>query len=311
MLNEQLRDIIACPKCKERLIEFRCDQCGIGYPQIDGIPILIDDKTSLFSISDFTDGRDTTYRTDTSGLKAFLKRMIPSITLSVKSASNFEKFAGELKKRTARPRVLIVGGAVEGAGLDLERFAVDFDLVETDVAFGSRTAIICDAHDLPFIPGSFDGVIAQAVLEHVIDPFRCVAEIHRVLAPGGVVYAESPFMAQVHLGRYDFLRFSHLAHRRLFRDFVEIESGATCGTGTALAWSWCYFLQSFFRSDGGRRAAFALGSFSAFWLKYFDYALIDRPGTLDAALSLYFLGERSDRTLPDSDLIEGYRGAMN
>ena len=29
-----------------------------------------------------------------------------------------------------------------------------------------------------------DAVIAQAVLEHVLDPHRCVEEIHRVLKPG-------------------------------------------------------------------------------------------------------------------------------
>jgi len=45
------------------------------------------------------------------------------------------------------------------------------ELVETDVAFGPRTAVICDAHRLPFENASFDGVVAQAVLEHVADPY--------------------------------------------------------------------------------------------------------------------------------------------
>ncbi len=43
--------------------------------------------------------------------------------------------------------------------------------------------LICDAHDIPFADRSFDGVIVQAVLEHVVDPFRCCEEIHRVLIP--------------------------------------------------------------------------------------------------------------------------------
>jgi len=42
-------------------------------------------------------------------------------------------------------------------------------LVETDVSFGPRTQLICDAHDLPFENNSFDGVIAQAVLQYVVE----------------------------------------------------------------------------------------------------------------------------------------------
>jgi len=53
----------------------------------------------------------------------------------------------------------------------------------------------------------FDAVWIQAVLEHVLDPVRVVAEIHRVLRPGGLVYSEIPFMQEVHEGAYDFTRF--------------------------------------------------------------------------------------------------------
>ena len=61
----------------------------------------------------------------------------------------------------------------------------------------------------------------------------------------GVVYAETPFMQQVHMGPYDFTRFTHSGHRRLFRRFEEVESGAVCGPGMALAWAYQYFLLSF------------------------------------------------------------------
>ena len=79
--------------------------------------------------------------------------------------------------------------------------------------------LICDANDIPFENGSFDGVVLQAALEHVADPYRCVEETHRVLKEKGLVYAETAFMQQVHGGRYDFTRFTRLGHRRLFRRF--------------------------------------------------------------------------------------------
>jgi ubiquinone/menaquinone biosynthesis C-methylase UbiE len=67
---------------------------------------------------------------------------------------------------------------------------------------------VADGHQLPIADGSVDGVWIQAVLEHVLDPSIVVQEIHRVLTPGGVVYAETPFMQPVHEGAYDFTRFS-------------------------------------------------------------------------------------------------------
>ncbi len=310
MRNEQICEMVVCPRCKSDLNDLRCFGCGLTFPRVGGIPVLINEENSIFRLSDFVEARDTTYRTDVPKWKRFIKKLIPSLTLNVKSQANFANLAAMIKDRGREQRVLIIGGAVEGEGMQLADLPEDLVLVETDVAFGDRTGIVCDAHDLPFRESSFDVVIAQAVLEHVVDPFRCVAEIHRVLKKDGLVYAESPFMAQVHLGRYDFFRFSHLAHRRLFREFAEIESGPTCGVGMALAWSYCYFLQSFFVREAWRQAAFGFGSLTGFWLKYFDYLLIDKPGTFDAALSYYFLGERSDLALSDQDLIACYRGSI-
>jgi SAM-dependent methyltransferase len=183
-------------------------------------------------------------------------------------------------------------------------------IVSTDVSFGPLTAIICDGHDLPFADGTFDAVIVQAVLEHVVDPVRCVSEVHRVLAPHGLVYAETPFMQQVHMGPYDFTRYSHSGHRRLFRQFDEVESGVAGGPGMALAWSYQYFLLSFASSRAARGLLRAFASLTGFFLKYFDSYLVSRNGALDAAAGIYFLGRRSDRTLSDRELVRYYRGAI-
>lgn len=47
-----------------------------------------------------------------------------------------------------------------------------------------RTA---DVQALPFADTSFDAVFAHAVLQHVKEPLRALAEMHRVLKPGGVL----------------------------------------------------------------------------------------------------------------------------
>jgi SAM-dependent methyltransferase len=45
---------------------------------------------------------------------------------------------------------------------------------------------------LPFGDAMFDGVILKDLLEHVTDPVAVVREVHRVLKPGGLVFASSP-----------------------------------------------------------------------------------------------------------------------
>ena len=131
-------------------------------------------------------------------------------------------------------------------------------------------------HDLPFHDGSVDCVIAQAVLEHVLDPYAVVDEMYRVLGDRGLVYSDTPFMVQVHGREFDFTRFTFLGHRRLFRQFSLVASGVTCGPGMALAWTLRYFLLSFFESQRLRALVSGFSRCAFFWLKYFDYFLIHR-----------------------------------
>jgi hypothetical protein len=115
-------------------------------------------------------------------------------------------------------------------------------------------------------------------------------------------------MQQVHEGRYDFTRFSHLGHRRLFRHFDEIESGPSAGPATALAWSWRYFLRGL---SGNRFVSAGLETFarvSAWPLLQCDRFLIYRPDAYDAASAYYFFGRKSEAVLSDADLVKRYRG---
>ncbi len=308
---------LICPVCHgdleeggDRLVCSRAG-CRTEFPVVDGIPVLINEARSLFSIADFVKRDDTFFKAPDGRAFALAMKVLgrlPSITRSVGTRERYAAMAELLLKETPNPVVLIVGGSIAGYGMEefLANPAIRF--VETDIAFGPRTRMICDGHDLPFRDGTFDGVVAQAVLEHVVDPFRCVDEFHRVLKGTGIVYAETPFMQQVHGGRYDFLRFSHLAHRRLFRRFTEIDSGVSCGPGMALAWSWTYFALSLTTSRVGRGLAHAATSLTSFWLKSLDKYLVKNPAAFDAASGYYLMARRSDQTLSDRELITLYKG---
>lgn len=57
---------------------------------------------------------------------------------------------------------------------------------------GTAEAVHGDALAMPFADGSFDRVIAAEVLEHIPDDTAAIAEIARVLSPGGVVAVTVP-----------------------------------------------------------------------------------------------------------------------
>ena len=315
-LSAELEALLVCPRCKSGMEigpdGCRCTdcECGVRYPLCNGVPVLFNETESLFSIAGVLSGRDKPFPTPASELRQRLSRLAPTLHRNVNGRRNYVAFAMHLLGQCESPRVLVIGSRVLGEGMEALTQNPRIEVVESDVEVGPRPAVLFDAHDIPFDDASFDGVIVQAVLEHVADPTRCVQEIHRVLTPAGLVYAETPFMQQVHEGAYDYTRFTHLGHRRLFRDFAEIDSGVACGPGMALAWSWQYFLTSFARTHRTRTLAKIAARLTAWPLKYFDGYLSRQPGAYDAASGYYFLGRRNDVRLTDRELVKMYRGAM-
>lgn len=299
---------VRCPACRSNLVSveggLECvgDACRRHFPIVDGVPILIDNDRSIFSTGDYRPATQTVVR------KQGLGRFLPAAGISPRTAGNFAQFHDLLLKACDHPRILVVGGRVVGQGMDGLLADTAIQAVETDIVVGPRTQIVCDGHSLPFADNSFDGVVIQAVLEHVADPSQCVEEIHRVLKLNGLVYAETPFMQQVHGGAFDFTRYTALGHRRLFRNFDEVASGACGGPAMAFIWSYEYLLGSLPRSRRGRQAAKVVSRLTSSWLKHLDRIVIDRPAALDAASGVFFLGTRSEHAITDRELIRQYRG---
>jgi len=319
MLVDALLPLLRCPVSGRPLAErdgmLVSDDGANAYELRDGVPILLARGHSVFD-DDTLERRSADERSLGARLGARLSAM-RSRNLAAEHAC--ARLLAELRRQAPedgshaaprRPRVLVIGGRIEGPGLSLLLAEPGVELVESDVALGPRTQIVCDAHDLPFADGSFDAVVAQAVMEHVLDPQRVAAEVHRVLAPDGLVYSDTPFLQQVHEGAYDFTRFTLSGHRRLWRWFDEIEAGVSGGPGMALAWTIGATARTAVGGTRvGRALALLLAAAAGALLTRLDPYLIRRASASDAASATWFLGHRRETPVDDRVIVERYRGA--
>jgi ubiquinone/menaquinone biosynthesis C-methylase UbiE len=86
---------------------------------------------------------------------------------------------------------IVVSGHVEG----IDREPSQVDLARTRASaqgLNNATFSIGSIYDLPFPNSSFNVVFAHAIFEHISPPEKALAEILRVLEPGGLVAIRSP-----------------------------------------------------------------------------------------------------------------------
>jgi len=68
---------------------------------------------------------------------------------------------------------------------------------------------------LPLGDDSFDTILLSDVLEHLPEPGRLLAEVSRLLRPGGKLIGNTPFLYWLHERPHDYFRYTDVALRRL------------------------------------------------------------------------------------------------
>jgi hypothetical protein len=314
-MNNDVAQIICCPRCRSQLgrkesherqlfcCNSECKYSREGFLEVFDQPVLVDFDKSILSEDAFLHRGGQSYRSRDDSRSSVKTRVLQLFFgTNYVARACCAKFLRQLKEDNKRPRILVIGGGEQGSGVDELYNDISIDLVGTDIYASSNTTIVADGHQLPFIDASFDGVWIQAVLEHVLDPPIVVAEIYRVLRPGGLVFADTPFMQQVHENAYDFTRYTLSGHRWLFRNFAMLDAGATSGgAGTAFRWSVQYLIRSITGSNKLGKAV----SLLFFWTRFLDRAGKRRPNA-DAASGVYFLGSKAIAPICPHDMISFY-----
>lgn len=282
---------LVCPSCK--IFEIRleenkyfCEKCDLRYSIKNSLPILINFELENVLIKE----NEIIFRKEILNKNIFKEKILNFIYgTSIVTKNNVNNFLDKLKQNNNK-RVLVIGGATKGSGTDKLWDSKDINITSIDIAGTENVDYIVDAHYLPFKNETFDAIWIQAVLEHVVSPEVVVKEIFRVLKEGGIVYSETPFMQQIHMGKNDFTRYTASGHRYLFRSFEKINVGINGGPGTTLAWSIKYFIWSL----SNEKIANLLSIIPFLFLRLFDKILSEKA-SWDSSSGFYFFGKKNTK----------------
>lgn len=117
---------------------------------------------------------------------------------------------------------------IGGAGRVVEGF------INLDLYALPGVDVAANAEELPFRSGVFERVECDAVLEHVRDPIKVMAEIQRVLKPGGYVHLVTPFCHPFHEYPKDYRRFTLDGLKELGRGMEVVAEGWRTGPTATL-----------------------------------------------------------------------------
>lgn len=168
-----------------------------------------------------------------------------------------------------------------------------------DFVRGSGTDVVGDVQRLPFRDGSLDLVYATGLFEHVLDERAVIAEMRRVLKPGGIAHVEVPFLEQYHEDPIDCRRLTvqGLEIEMRAAGFETVAKGAHIGPTVTLVNMIARWASLWFEGESRIAKALSFGCFAVLstllWpVKFLDRYLIRKRGAQTLAMGVFYTGVR-------------------
>lgn len=207
-----MQNILVCPICHGKLIELGCASCNTTYQRNNGIPSFIcremypsdEAYAEALRIIDFW-GNGWEKRLAESEHKPVFEYDREALVRYVEKGAEYQKEinsvmadipAGTLKNRVALnigcgagdEALLLTYGGASCIAMDITSQAARATEYLIHKIGGDGIGIQADTRFIPLETSSVDVVYSSGVLHHSPEIARSIAEIHRVLKPGGKAY---------------------------------------------------------------------------------------------------------------------------
>lgn len=276
--------------CERLDAEITCRFCLTCYPVLpSGVPILLrPEKAEQFRtiLSDDSAGKQMAGEYRRSGTRrARFRGLIkpPSIVYDEDVA---RRFAWIYDTRGEDTLVLSIGG---GPGRENPR------VINLNIDAFASVDMVADGGNIPLQDASVDAVTCNAVIEHVPNPGDLVAEMFRVLKPGGHAQLMIPFVFPFHAYPADYQRYTLNGILELTRKFEKIELRILTGPTSAMLVLFREYLRLLVPGGNSRVVRQVLNGISGwltFPLKYLDVWLNRKARAADLAAAFYYLGRK-------------------
>ncbi len=200
---------------------LKCPQSGDTFPDTNGVPCFVPQKLQEHmdeERSGFVNWLKTLLRRSPLFYR-FLIFLISPVCFSGISAKKF------LRRYNGDALLLNIGSGVHKPSPTI---------LNLDIFYYKGVDIVANAQMLPFATGSVDGIVCESLLEHVPNPEAIVAEMYRVLKPGGSLYVVIPFVYPFHACPNDFYRWSSSGLKQLLKAGDIERIGTRAGPSSAL-----------------------------------------------------------------------------
>jgi ubiquinone/menaquinone biosynthesis C-methylase UbiE len=153
--------------------------------------------------------------------------------------------------------------------------------------------VVADVQALPFRDNSVAVIECDAVLEQVPNPVLAVAEMARVLRPGGFLHVVVPFQQPFHAYPSDYQRWIIRGLRELLPEsqFEVLKEGIRTGPTVTILAYFCEYCRIVAPATMGK-IAYAAANWLVWPLRYLDLWLNRKPNARILANTLCILVEK-------------------
>ncbi len=186
--------LLCCPACQQSLTHddntLHCQQCGARYGIHDGMPVLLTN-------TDTTTKLDTLDYDDHHGISDSSLTVIHTMWKTVLDENrilggNVLEIGCGTGQLTATLAAMPTVKTIHATDISL-----DFLRMTKNRVSSPQSAVYyyaCDANQLPFTANTFDLIVANSVLHHLLDYPRVLQQCARLLKPGGAAVFFEPVL---------------------------------------------------------------------------------------------------------------------